>query len=36
MQLDSRPFFEYYRVDATYDQKTSEFECEIFIPVAPL
>jgi AraC family transcriptional regulator len=36
MQLDSRPFFEYYPVDATYDQKTSEFECEILIPVAPL
>jgi len=36
MQLDARPFFEYYPVDATYDPKTGEFECEIVIPVAPL
>lgn len=36
MQLDSRPFFEHYPVDATYDRKTGEFECEICIPVTPL
>lgn len=36
MQLDSRPFFEHYPVDGTYDQKTGAFECEICIPVTPL
>jgi AraC family transcriptional regulator len=36
MQLDSRPFFEHYPIDATYDPKTGEFECEICIPVTPL
>jgi AraC family transcriptional regulator len=36
MQLDSRPFFEHYPVDAGFDQKTGEFECEICIPVTPL
>lgn len=36
MQLDSRPFFEHYPVDATYDNKTGEFECEICVPVTPL
>jgi AraC family transcriptional regulator len=36
MQLDSRLFFEHYPVDATYDQATGEFECEICIPVTPL
>lgn len=36
MQLDSRPFFEYYPVDATYDSKTDEFETDICIPVSPL
>ena len=36
MQLDSRPLFEHYPVDATYDSKTSEFECEICIPITPL
>jgi AraC family transcriptional regulator len=36
MQLDSRPFFEHYPVDATYDRKTEEFEGEICIPVTPL
>jgi AraC family transcriptional regulator len=36
MQLDSRPFFEHYPVDATYDQNTGEFESEICIPVTPL
>jgi AraC family transcriptional regulator len=36
MQLDSRPFFEHYPVDATYDQNTGEFESEICIPVTAL
>jgi AraC family transcriptional regulator len=36
MQLDSRPFFEYYPIEAVYDPKTREFECDIFIPVKPL
>lgn len=36
MQLDSRPFFEYYPIDATYDRTTGEFESDICIPVAPL
>jgi AraC family transcriptional regulator len=36
MQLDARPFFEHYPVDATYDTKTGQFECEICIPVTPL
>lgn len=36
MQLDSRPSFESYPVEATYDRKTGEFECDINIPVTPL
>ena len=36
MQLDARPFFEYYSTDATYDPATGVFECEICIPVTPL
>src|SRR5438128_12678864 len=36
MQLDSRPFFEHYPVEATYDTETGEFDCEICGPVAPL
>lgn len=36
MQLDARPFFEHYPVDAKYDGATGQFECEICIPVAPL
>ncbi|HSS93130.1 MAG TPA: AraC family transcriptional regulator [Candidatus Dormibacteraeota bacterium] len=36
MQLDSRPFFEHYPVEATYDSKTGDFECEICVPVTPL
>jgi AraC family transcriptional regulator len=36
MQLDSRPFFEYYPVDATYDEKTGVIECDICIPVVAL
>jgi AraC family transcriptional regulator len=36
MQLDSRPFFEHYPIDASFDPKTGEFESEICIPVTPL
>ena len=36
LQLDARPSFEYYPVDASYDPETGIFECEIHIPVAPL
>ncbi len=36
MQVDSRPFFEHYPIDAAYDPKTGEFESEICIPVTPL
>jgi AraC family transcriptional regulator len=36
MQLDSRPFFEYYPRDSTYDPKTGEFTCDLCIPVASL
>jgi len=36
MQLDARPFLEYYPTDATFDPKTGVFSCDIAIPVAPL
>lgn len=36
MQLDSRPFFEYYPRDTTYDPQTSVFDCDLCIPVAAL
>ena len=36
MQLDARPFFEYYPTDAGYDPKTGTFECDICIPVVAL
>ena len=36
MQLDSRPSFEHYPVDASFDPKTGVFESEICIPVTPL
>jgi AraC family transcriptional regulator len=36
MQLDSRPFFEHYPVDASFDPTTGVFESEICIPVTPL
>ena len=35
-QLDGRPTFEYYPPDASFDQATGEFTCEIVIPLAPL
>jgi AraC family transcriptional regulator len=36
MQLDARPFFEYYPIDATYDPQTGVLECDICIPVVTL
>jgi AraC family transcriptional regulator len=36
MQLDARPFLEYYPTDASFDSKTGIFTCDIQIPVAPL
>jgi AraC family transcriptional regulator len=36
MQLDARPFLEYYATDAGFDPKTGVFTCDIAIPVAPL
>jgi AraC family transcriptional regulator len=36
MQLDARPFFEYYPIDASFDWKTGVFTCDIAIPVASL
>lgn len=35
-QLDGRPTFEYYPPDATYNEATGEFSCDIVIPLAPL
>lgn len=36
LQLDARPCFEYYPIDAKCDPETGAFECEICIPVIPL
>jgi len=36
LQLDSRPMFEHYPEDSSYDAETGVFSCEICIPVAPL
>jgi AraC family transcriptional regulator len=36
MQLDARPFLEYYATDATFDPKTGVFTCDIAVPVALL
>jgi AraC family transcriptional regulator len=36
MQLDARPFFEYYAPDGSFDPKTGVFTCDIAIPVASL
>jgi AraC family transcriptional regulator len=36
LQLDSRPFFEYYAPDMKFDPKTGEFECDLCIPVMAL
>lgn len=36
LQLDARPFFEYYPLDARYDPATGAFECDLCVPVATL
>ncbi|MEO8016667.1 MAG: GyrI-like domain-containing protein [Pseudomonadota bacterium] len=36
LQLDSRPFFEHYPIDGSYDATTGHITCEICVPVAPL
>lgn len=36
MQLDARPFFEYYAVDARFDPKSGKFGCDICIPVTDI
>jgi AraC family transcriptional regulator len=36
LQLDARPFLEYYASDASFDAETGVFSCELAIPVAPL
>ena len=36
LQLDARPFLEYYPTDGSFDSKTGVFTCDIAIPVAPL
>jgi AraC family transcriptional regulator len=36
LQLDGRPMFEYYPVDARYDPATGMLECKLCVPVMPL
>jgi AraC family transcriptional regulator len=36
LQLDSRPMFEYYPTDSTYDPATGVLECKLCVPVMPL
>jgi AraC family transcriptional regulator len=36
LQLDTRPFFEFYPGDGKYDPKTGIFACDICVPVAAL
>jgi len=36
LQLDARPMFEHYQVEASYDPATGVFECNLCIPVSPL
>jgi AraC family transcriptional regulator len=36
LQLDARPFFEYYPLDGYFDPKTGAFGCELCVPVADL
>lgn len=36
LQLDARPCFEHYPVDARYDAASGAFSCHIVVPVAPL
>ena len=33
MQLDARPFFEYYSKDSTYDPQTGMLDCDLCISV---
>ena len=36
LQLDSRPMFEFYPTDSTYDPATGVLECKLCVPVMPL
>ncbi len=36
LQLDSRPMFEYYPTDSSYDPATGVLECQLCVPVMPL
>jgi AraC family transcriptional regulator len=36
MQLDSRPFLEYYPVGAPYDPQTGSFDCDLCVPLVAL
>lgn len=36
LQMDSRPFFEHYPVDAEHDPVTGIFTCQLCVPVKPL
>jgi AraC family transcriptional regulator len=36
LQLDSRPMFEYYPTDSSYDPSTGVLECQLCVPVTPL
>jgi AraC family transcriptional regulator len=36
LQLDSRPMFEYYPTDSSYDPSTGALECQLCVPVMPL
>lgn len=36
LQLDARPCFEHYPIDARYDSASGAFSCNIVVPVAPL
>ena len=36
LQLDVRPCFEYYPKGDGFDSETGDFECELYMPVAPL
>ena len=36
MQLDSRPMFEYYPADSSYDPATGVLDCKLCVPVVPL
>jgi AraC family transcriptional regulator len=36
LQLDARPYFEYYAPESSFDPKSGVFDCLICIPVVPL